>query len=103
MFLFQNYFRKNPRKINHFDVAPPIEWTLKVSCLLVRVGVNDLTWLKYSPEQKAERKACPLPLGGEARDTQPCCCLRVNSTWGTAVPTYWKSPSMSSEPGTLLS
>lgn len=97
-FCFKITLEKNPRKINH---APPIEWTLKVSCLLVMVGVNDLTWLKYSPEHRAERKACPLPLRGEARDTQPC--LHVNSTWGTAVPTYWKSSSMSSEAGTLLS
>lgn len=71
MFLFQNYFRKTPRKINHFDVAPPIEWTLKVSCLLVMVGVNDLTWLKYSPEHRAERKACPLPLRGEPGSHSP--------------------------------
>lgn len=53
-FCFKITLEKKPRKINHLDVAPPIEWTLKVSCLLVRVGVNVLTWLKYSPEHRAE-------------------------------------------------
>jgi hypothetical protein len=60
------------RKITHFDVASPIEWTLQV---LVRVDVNDLA--QVSPEHRVEvsdRGGCPWPLGGEARDTPAAAC-----------------------------
>lgn len=92
MFLIQNYFRKKKkteRKITHFDVATPIDRTLKVSCVLVRVGVNDSTWLKYlqSTGQRAmteeDRGGWSLAFGRRGQG-HPCCCLHVDPTWRTA-------------------
>lgn len=39
---------------NHFGVATPREWTLEVSCVLVRLGVDGgLTWLRH-PKRVAQ-------------------------------------------------
>lgn len=66
--------------VNHFDVATPREWTLEVSCVLVRLGVDrGLTWLRY-PQRVAgwistAGEACLLSLGGEIRDTPAAACI----------------------------
>lgn len=72
--------------VNHFDVATPREWTLEVSCVLVRLGVDGgLTWLRY-PQRLAQ--------GGYQQQGRLVPCLwevlllylHVNSNRGLPVP-----------------
>lgn len=63
--------------VNHFDVATPREWTLEVSYVLVRLGVDGgLTWLRY-PQRAAQggyQQQGRLVLVFGRRDQGHSCC-----------------------------
>lgn len=80
--------------VNHFDVATPREWTLEVSYVLVRLGVDGgLTWLRY-PQRVAQggyqQQGRLVPCLWEERSGTLLLHLHVNSDRGTASPTQWK-------------